>query len=295
MELVRALAVLAEPPRHETERVAALLGLEGTPTPADYTEIFLLQLCPYASVYLGAEGMLGGEARDRVAGFWRALDQVPPTEPDHLAALLALYAKLAELEASEIESERIDALGRARAALLWEHLLTWVPTYLMKLSDIATPCYSAWSHLLVQALTVEAKKHPMQAEPLHLREAPEILDRDEDWDRIADNLLAPIRSGIILTRNDLARGAQTLDLGRRTGQRKLILDSLFSQDPSGVTRWLRMEAATWAEKHAAQSTVLGTVSDFWAERARATVQLLTDESTAADMAPRRSAGHHFAS
>ena len=36
--------------------------------------------------------MLGGEARDRIAGFWRALGLVPPPEPDHLAVMLGLYA-----------------------------------------------------------------------------------------------------------------------------------------------------------------------------------------------------------
>jgi sulfite exporter TauE/SafE len=36
--------------------------------------------------------MLGGAARERVAGFWRAVGLVPPPEPDHLAALLGLAA-----------------------------------------------------------------------------------------------------------------------------------------------------------------------------------------------------------
>src|SRR3982750_3893746 len=101
MELFRALAVIAEPPTTATEQVAAALGL-GPPADASaYTELFLLQLYPYASVYLGAEGMLGGEARDRVAGFWRALGETPPVEPDHLAVMLALYARLVEMEGGE--------------------------------------------------------------------------------------------------------------------------------------------------------------------------------------------------
>jgi TorA maturation chaperone TorD len=62
-------------------------GLPG-PQAHEHTEVFGLQLYPYASVYVGPEGMLGGEARDRIAGFWRVLRLTPATEPDHLATLL---------------------------------------------------------------------------------------------------------------------------------------------------------------------------------------------------------------
>ncbi|HAC46500.1 MAG TPA: hypothetical protein DCF65_10605, partial [Chloroflexi bacterium] len=86
-----------------------------------------LQLWPYASIYVGAEGKLGGEARDRVAGFWRALHLTPPAEPDHLAALLGLYATLADMEAAEQDPARRQLRRSSRQALLWEHLLSWLP------------------------------------------------------------------------------------------------------------------------------------------------------------------------
>ena len=107
MELFRALAALAEPPdRAGVERLAAALGLGDLPAASEHTEVFVFQLAPYASVYLGAEGMLGGEARDRVAGFWRALGQAPPAEADHLTLMLALYARLSEFEAGEADAAR---------------------------------------------------------------------------------------------------------------------------------------------------------------------------------------------
>src|ERR1044072_3466050 len=81
MELFRALAVLAEPPVAEAARVAEALELGAVPEAAEYTEVFIFQLYPYASVYLGEEGMLGGEARDRVGGFWRVSGGRPPAEP----------------------------------------------------------------------------------------------------------------------------------------------------------------------------------------------------------------------
>src|ERR1041385_8304290 len=99
MEIFRALAVFAEPPgRAGVGRVAEVLGLGDVPEASAYTDVFVFQLYPYASVYLGDEGMLGGEARDRVAGFLKALGLEPTHEPDHLAAMLGAYASLAESE-----------------------------------------------------------------------------------------------------------------------------------------------------------------------------------------------------
>src|SRR5688572_736316 len=182
MELFRALAVLAEPPTVETAQVAEALELGAMPTHAEYTELFLFQLYPYASVYLGEEGMMGGEARDRVAGFWRALGETPPTEPDHLSILLALYARLVELQVDETDSSRKLAWSHARRAFLWEHLLTWVPIYLGKLNDLAPTFYRRWSDVLMSALTAEALTlgYP-DSLPLHLREAAGLIDpRRED-------------------------------------------------------------------------------------------------------------------
>ena len=93
-ELFRALGAVAGDPADARTACAAL----GLPVPgnAEHTEVFVLNCPPYASVYLGAEGGLGGEAADRVAGFWRAIGVPPPAEPDHLTALLSLYARLGE-------------------------------------------------------------------------------------------------------------------------------------------------------------------------------------------------------
>src|SRR6266545_2894193 len=92
-DLFRALGALCEAPQPEHAAVARALGL-APPRAVDFAGVFMLQVYPYASVHLGDEGMLGGEAGDRVAGFWRALRLVPPAEPDHLASLLGLYAAL---------------------------------------------------------------------------------------------------------------------------------------------------------------------------------------------------------
>src|SRR5215210_461468 len=198
MELFRALAVLVEPPdRPGVARVAEALGLGAVPEASAYTDVFVFQLYPYASVYVGAEGMLGGEARDRVAGVLRALGHQVPAEPDHLALLLGAYAGLCE-----IEKKGDGRVRGARRALLWEHLLSWLPVYLDKVERVAPRFYRRWAETLKAALDAEAKELGIQAElPLHLREAPALADpRETTPEEFLKALLAPARSGLILVR-----------------------------------------------------------------------------------------------
>jgi TorA maturation chaperone TorD len=287
MEIFRALAVLAEPPdRTEVARLARLLDLGELPPLRDYTETFIFQLPHYASVYLGAEGMLGGEARDRVAGFLAALGQTPPPEPDHLVILLATYAELAApddggVAESEEDARSIEGRRHARKAFLWEHLLSWLPAYLDKLVEIAPPFYRRWGELLLEALLEEAASVGTPAAlPLHLREAPEVVDpRAASADDFLQSLLAPARSGLILTRADLARGAHTLGAGLRAGERKFALKSLLGQDAAGALAWLAMEASAWAVRHARRRDALGEVAEWWTRRAEATATLLHELKT----------------
>lgn len=277
MELFRSLAVLVEPPSEQTPRLSALLDLPRSPEGWEYTELFLEQLYPYACVYVGVEGMLGGEARDRVAGFWRALGESPPAEPDHLALLLALYAHLSELESEATEASAKRAWERARTALLWEHLLSWLPAWLDKLLEIAPPPYAAWGELLGEALRAEAAAATLPDElPLHLREVPGLPPAGAEGDELLDALLAPARSGIILTRTDLSRAASELQLGLRAGERRWALRALFGQRPAPVAAWLADEATAWADRHARHE---GPIARFWESRASATAERLRRAGT----------------
>jgi len=285
MELFRALAVFAEPPVPESAPVAGALELGALPAASEYTEVFVFQLYPYASVYLGAEGMLGGEARDRVAGFWRALGQTPPAEPDHLSVMLALYAQLCELEANEPDDARRESWRRARRAFLWEHLLSWLPAYLSKLKEIATPFYRRWGELLLDALLEEARATASAQTPLslHLREQTAGLSdpREGETKEFLQTLLSPARSGMILVRCDLTRAARQLELGLRVGERKYVLESLLAQGARGVLGWLAREARAWVERHRQQRETLADIARAWEARAVAAAGLLEELAAAA--------------
>ncbi len=278
MEVLRALAALAETPVGEHARLATLLGLPGTPTPNEHTDLFLFNLYPYASVYAGDEGMIGGEAQDRAAGMWRALKLTPPAEPDHLTALLALHATITERELAETDPARRALWRQARKASLWEQIASWLFPYLDKLEEIAPPVYRAWGRVLHEAVRAEiSEMGPGDALPLHLREArplPSPADADVGTDEWLGALLAPARSGMIITRADLARAASNLALGLRAGERRFALKALLAQDAERVLDWLAREAESWVARHGHQTATTGDVGRWWQDRARAAAAIL---------------------
>jgi TorA maturation chaperone TorD len=268
---------LVEPPeRPGAARVAEALGLGALPEASAYTELFVFQLYPYASVYVGAEGMLGGEARDRVAGFLAALGHDVPAEPDHLALLLGAYAGLCEAERGDADERRRGRARGARRAMLWEHLLSWLPVYLDKVGRVAPPFYRRWAETLRAALDAEAGELGAQGPlPLHLREAPALADpRESSPEEFLKSLLAPARSGLILVRDDLARAARELGAGVRAGERLFALRSLVGQDAAGTLGWLAREAEDWRALHLRRRAAHGPVAEWWAARAASTARLL---------------------
>lgn len=308
VEVLRGLAVLAEPPSPEHRRLAEALGLSEAPTSAHYADVFLFQVYPYASVHLGPEGMMGGEAGERVAGFWRALGYDPPAEPDHLAALVGLYASLCAREA-ELDGAQARLTRRSRFALLHEHLAPWVFPFLQRVRDLTDGPLGQWATLLEEVLReeVEAMREDRETEggegapspaggsdggdetaawderttlaglPTHLRDAPPLPDpRTEGAGAFVPGLLAPVRAGFVLTRADLARMALRLDLGLRAGERRYALEHLLAQDAPRILAALADEADAQAHAHDERSDWLGAVARFGSERARRAARLLRE-------------------
>jgi TorA maturation chaperone TorD len=270
-ELLRALAAVADSPQAGTPALVEALELGRAPTAAELTDLFSFQVYPYASVHLGDEGMLGGDARDRVAGLLRALDVTPPAEPDHLVTLLHAYADLADL--SDAGSARA---AHARGVLLHEHLGSWVGRFLTRVGELGAPPLVRWSELLTAALADELEQvGPPPHLPPALVEAGPAPDPDEgtaaEW---VAAILAPVRSGMVLARADLARAARELDLGSRVGERAFVLRSLLDQDGTAVLGWLSGEAHRQAGGLEAVTRTGGeVVARWWQERLQATAAL----------------------
>lgn len=288
-ELLRALGAVADSPAGaaSTCRAAGLAD----PGPAGHTEAFVLNCPPYAAVYLGERGGLGGEGADRVAGFWRALGITPPAEPDHLSALLSLYASLGEAAREAGRPATAGALTRARHALFHEHLWSWLPGYLDAVAGLGIPPLTGWAELTGQALAAEraaltAEAAGMTASPaaqlpLALRSAPPPLTAGAELDDLLDALVTPVRSGFILTRRGLAAAADTAGAGYRIGERRFTLRAMLEQEPAATLAWLAAEAQRWQDRYAARATGDPT-HDWWARRAGETRAVLAAAASEAE-------------
>jgi hypothetical protein len=283
-ELLRALGAIASTPPPLSDRVAASLGLP-PPTAAEHTGVFVLSAPPHAAIYLGAEGKLGGEGLDRVAGFWRALGLAPPPDADHLGALLTLHAELGDAETAGRGEPARTQLRRTREALLWEHLWSWAPGYLTAVMRLGTPSLGPWARLTLRALAREAGlATPPAALPLALRAAPPALGpigpaRPSTLDRrgLLDVMLAPVRSGVIITTEDLRQAAAAAGAGYRLGERRYTLAAMLDQDSPATIGWLRMFARKWAHRHARQRPVAAPdPRRWWAGRASGTAAVLRE-------------------
>ncbi len=297
MEVLRALGSLIEVPAPQHARIAAALGLPDVPGAGNHSRVVEFQRYPYASVYLGPEGMMGGDARDRIAGFRRALgvgdggggaghddatagDAAPsrPTAPDHLAALLALLAALDLWRAEEPHAARTALLEEARVTLFWEHVASWAGPYLATFERCGAPYYEAWASLLGEALDEVAAGMALPDHlPRALRDAPGLADpREEGGEAFIAALLAPVRSGVILLRDNLVRLGDDTGMVCRAGERRYVLRAFLAQDPGAALAWLSRHAREWGQKVAGRGSP--PIARWWAGRAGETARLLGDLS-----------------
>lgn len=286
-ELLRALAAVADSPAGAASACPAL-GL-ADPGAAAHTDAFVLNCPPYAAIHLGDAGGLGGEGADRVAGFWRAVGLTPPAEPDHLAALLSLYASLGESAQQASRPASKAALTQIRQALFHEHLWPWVPAYLDAVADLKIPALADWAGLTMRA--VQAERMALAAQtagpaarplPLALRSAPPPAAAGSELRDLVATLTIPVRCGFILTRRQLAAGAKAVGAGYRIGERRFTLRAMLDQAPAETLGWLAGEAHRWQQRHAARAPG-DPAHRWWAQRAGRTAGLLT---AAAELAGR---------
>lgn len=294
MELYRALGSLIEVPAPEHRRIAEALNLPEVPGPAEHGAVVAFQRYPYASVYLGQEGMMGGEARDRIAGFRRALrigegveGRGPEPRPggapeaDHLASLLALLAALHRWCRDESGTAHAALLAEARMTLVWEHIVSWMGPYLASFEGCGSPFYEAWAALLAEALSrLEAETAFPGYLPGALWSAPGPADpRNEGGAAFIASLLAPVRSGMILLRDDLVSLGEEAGLACRAGERRYVLSSFLAQDPDATLRWLAGHAQEWGGRMAGRGPA--PIARWWADRAAKSAALISRLADAA--------------
>jgi len=297
-DVLRVLGSFVEPPEARHFALAEALRLPAPDSLNEWrvlhTRAFIDQCHPYASVYAGPEGAIGGEAMARIGDFQRTIGAQPCPEPDHLTVLMGCYARLCEIAGEDTRARH------PRRVMLWEHLLSWLPPYLLGVCRSAPEPYAQWGRLMLEVFQAEAQASgEPESLPLHLSAAPPFEDEAGFMSRDAflAALLTPVRSGLVITQHDLSLAAQLLNVSPGFGGRRFLLQTLIGQKTGPALRWLACEARRQADAYAHEmATPLGDVAGFWRRRALATADALNSmESTvggltAAHMPKRQIAG-----
>lgn len=272
MHLFPPLGEIIEAPGLEQARIARMLGLPGDVSRRDFTNLFVIQLFPYASIYLSPDGLAGGAVRDRIGEYWKILGWPAPAEPDHASSLLKSYGTLHPAYRGEYISS--DVAQQSRPFFFWDAVASWMPMYLLRVQEIGSELYRTWATVTSDVIEAEAAQHGApEVLPVYLRNAPLPPSIDNPAEFV-DALFAPVMSGVILTRSDLGRCAAANGLTVRMADRRHTLKLLISEKPRGVCPWLRGEIARQTEKIEQMANVLAPVRDHWSERARAFAALM---------------------
>jgi hypothetical protein len=127
---------------------------------------------------------------------------------------------------------------------------------------------AAWARLTEQALRAEYEDlGPAEMLPLALRAAPPGMDAADSLDETLDALVAPIRSGFVLSYRDLANCAHQVGLGLRRGERRYALRAMLEQDAPGTLSWLGARARWWAEQRSSAPPTTNDPCAWWSRRA----------------------------
>ena len=266
MHLFPSLGEMIEAPGAEQARIARMLGMPGDLGRQDYTNLFVIQLFPYASIYLSHNGLAGGDVRDRIAEYWKILGWPAPQEPDHAASLLKSYGTLHPGFRGEYLSS--DLAHQCRPVFFWDAIASWMPMYLLRVREIGADVYKSWSSVVMDVIEAEAVQLSMPPVlPVYLRTAP-IPPGINNPSEFIDALFAPVVSGVILCRYDLGRCATENRLTVRMADRRHTLKIMMSENTSGVCSWLEQEVQRQADNIAALPDMLAPVRDHWVSRAR---------------------------
>lgn len=221
MPTIAALPELAETLPNPDEATLTNLAVE-------YQRLFGFNLPPYESLFADESLMLLGPASQQVQALYRQAGWQIPADiragaPDHLGAeLLALADWLA--------AGQTALAGR----LLGAHLAVWTPPFILTLRRLSPhPFYRALADLTLDLLLTTLEELSVSTPDAGQTDAhlpiPNLVEPDIALGDIVKWLLTPLHSGFFLTRNDLARIGQTLQLPAAIGERSRLLDSLFRQ------------------------------------------------------------------
>lgn len=262
--------------------------LEGPPPSLDvlaaaHHSCFGLELPAYAGALLDDSGRAGAWS-DRVGAFYARAGFAPRLD-DLTADELGVELAFASFVCGAAAEARVDGharlaaeLDRLMAEFLDVCVLSWLPALVVAAAGLGTPM---WPGVLRETLAFAAAHRLALDAGDRERERPTLAPGPDDLladahtglRRIAEHLLTPARSGVVLTRSDLAGLARARELPRGFGSRVLMLDNLLRG----------------AVEYGALATLLGDLDALLQARDDALVELAAELELGPTVGPWRAA------
>jgi len=227
VEMLRALPAVAE---------TLPEPLDPDQTAAEHHEAIGRQVFPYESAFRAVDGLLGGPVSSAVHEAYRSGGFQPDTasiEADHIGLQCAYLAHLSRAEAEAEADGRADVVercGRLAVRFLDAHALRWWPSLAAALETQANNPWLARVATLAVELAAAHRGEVDRVAELGAEPEGPALDLDDPETRLKDIvawLLSPVRSGLFLSLDGMARAARHADLPPGFGVRSKVLESLW--------------------------------------------------------------------
>lgn len=255
-----------------------------------YTETFLLNVYPYASVYLDLNGEMNGLRSSELSALYMQSGYRPEHlyeagAPDHIGLVLGLLAHLPRSQ---------------HASVLSKYVLDWAPVlcFSIERQPSVHPFYRALAACTRRELfqAFEGKALAAQSPSVSQRQLTVTGHADDEWielplvetdeepslSQVIHYLLCPARSGMFLSRAQLGQWARELGVPLAFGERYRLAASLFEAAglveavPQLLDRLL-LEIDAWDSAYGAWAQEFPVWSLFageWRERIAAARNLL---------------------
>lgn len=249
---------------------------------------------PFEGAYLDPERIVGGVATDALwdvfaeAGFRPELKSV---DVEHLSTSLRCLAFLSGAESDAIEDGHTGAIERVRELsrrLLDEHVLRWVPVFAQAVRRLDRPFATALVDQIEELVLMHREQLPGAPRRFELPAAPALLEDESTGLREIGELLAtPALSGVVLTREDIARLGRGARVPRGFGERtQLVVNLLRSAAQYDALEPLIDALDAEIDRHvealeAPAYAFIACLTVPWRERADATRALLLEIRDAA--------------
>lgn len=283
LELLAALW-LHEPHKGLIARAVQEIGLpDAAPheLAVAYSDLFLLNVYPYASVFLEPSGEMNGARTREVAALYDRYGYAPP--------------ELNEVGAADHIGLMLGCAAVVGADRIWPHLMDWAPVLCLAIERAPT------THPFYQALAIRTRKLcwdtalpcPNTAALCSYRETNHPTDRllppepsieppEPSLDAFVRHLLTPAQSGIFLTRARLGLWARALGMPLPFGERFAVGEMLFEMasamgQSETLLDWLRAEVEAWDATYARWADEFGwEYARMWRARTAGTLHLLEE-------------------